>query len=344
MASANDTLKIALKQPFDTPVYYFASSDEALLQEAAATVRRALLAAGADTETTVVYGPAPDLGEVVAAAGAISFFGTPRIVEVRGIAPPSMGDKDAAELAAVFTDTINAVLIVTAIHKDKKTAGSKKAKALLAAAAEAGVALELSAPTRRDYLRLLNREAEALGASFAPGAAELLLERAGEDRALLRNETAKLAAFSGYGTITEDIVARFSVHNIEADVFELIRLITAGRKAAAHQKLADLLALRHEPVALSAALAGSYADMMRVRWGGAAGHGTGDVMRDFGYRGSDYRLKKARESAARYPAARLEEATLLLAGLDKALKSSALPDKSLLLQAAVGRLIQLGAR
>lgn len=344
MASATDKLKTALKAPFDTPVYYLASTEEALLADAAAAVRRALLAAGADTETTVVHGPVPDLGEVVAAAGAISFFGTPRIVEVRGIAPSAMGDKDVAELAAIFTDTINAVLVVTAVYKDKKTATGKKAKALLAAAVEAGVALELSPPTRRDHLRFINREAEALGAAFAPGAAELLLERAGEDRRLLQNEVTKLAAFSGYQTITEALVARYSAHNIEADVFELIRLITAGNRAAAHQKLADLMALRNEPIAISAGLAGSYADMMRVRLGEASGHTLAEIARDFGYKGSDYRLKKARENAARYPAGRLEEAILLLAELDKALKSSALPDKSLLLQAALARLIQLRAR
>lgn len=344
MASGTEKLAAALKDPVPAGVYYLASTDAAVLYEAAAQARAALAAAGADDEGTRIDGPLPDLGEVVAAAGAISFFGTPRLVELRQINPAAMGEKDVAELAGLFADVENAVLLVTALYKDKKAATGKKARALFEAAGAAGFAAELEKPGRRENLAFIEGRAAALGARFAAGAAQALLERAGDDHTLLESETAKLAAYAGYGTIDTGMVERLAVHSVEADVFELARAITAGRRAAAHEKLADLLELRHEPIAIAAALAGSFIDMLRVRLGAEQGIPVGRIFTDFGYKGSDWRLQKAKESAARYTTAGLQSCVLCLAELDRRLKSSALPDKAVLLQAAVGELLLIRER
>ncbi|MGD9560324.1 MAG: DNA polymerase III subunit delta [Oscillospiraceae bacterium] len=341
MASKMDELKAALARPGHCPVYYLASTQGALLEEAAACVRSAL-APGDDAEVTLVPGPVPSLDDAIAAAGVISFFGTPRLVELRAIAPSSMSEKDVAALAELFGEVSNAVLLVTALYKDKKTAASKKAKALFAAAGKAGLALEFPPPTRRQTLEYLQGLAEAQGARFAPRAAEALLERAGEDRHLLQNEVAKLAAFVNYQTITEEDVHRWATRNIEADVFELLRLVTAGKKAAVFQKLDELFSLRHEPVAISAALAGSYVDMLRVRIAESCGKSASQLAADYGYTGSPYRLQKAKQNAAPLSTAELQAAVLLLAKLDVDLKSNPLPDKGMLLQAALGNLMQLG--
>lgn len=344
MASAMDKLENVLKDPGQYAVYYLASTEAGLLAEQGANVRRALLDSGADSETTRVDGPVPDLGEVIAAAGALSFLGTRRVVELRDISPSTMRDKDVEELATLFADVDSAVLVVTALYKDKKTATSKKAKLLFDAASKNGFALQLEKPTRRENVLYVQRLAEKAGAAFAPGAADALVDRAGEDRALLQNEVDKLAAASGYTTINTETVAAMAVHNIEADVFELSRLIVSGRRQPAHKKLQDLLALRHEPIAIAAALAGSFTDMYRAQLGAKSGHSPSQVFKDFGYYGSDWRLQKAKESAAAYTPRHLEECVLCLYRLDRELKSSALPDKSILLQAAVGRLLMLGGR
>lgn len=348
MATWEENLQKRLTSPFDTPVYYFASTEDAMLQMAARQTLQALLAHTGDSEVTRIDGPAPDLGQVIAAAGAISFFGTPRIVELYQITPSAIKDKDAEELATLFAQLENAVLVVTCLYKDSKAAGTKKAKALLDAAARTGFAAELAKPTRRENIQFLHRVAAQYGAQFEQAnghdAAEALLDRAGEDHYLLENEVAKLAACCGYGTITEVAVTQWATHNIEADVFELARMITGGQQAAAYAKLDELLWLRHEPIAIAAALAGSYVDMYRVRIGADARQSTQAVFREMGYRGSDYRLKKAGESARRYSPRRLEACILCLAKLDRDLKSSALPDKTVLLQATVGQLLALGAR
>lgn len=54
------------------------------------------------------------------------------------------------------------------------------------------------------------------------------------------------------------------------------------------------------------------------------------VMKDFAYRGSDWRLRKAGESAAKYTRAQLERILRILTRLDAALKSSAADGAALL--------------
>lgn len=337
------TLETALKEPFATPVYYFASTETPLLREAAGRVKQALSGAG-EADFTRVDGPAPDIGEVIAAAGSISFFGTPRVVEIREISPQAMSDKDAEELAALFGQLENAVLVVTCLYKDKRVQTGKKAKMLLKAAQQEGCGTEMAKPTRKENLDWINRQAEMEQAAFAPGAAQVFLDRAGEDRVLLKTEVQKLAAISGYGTITSELVERYGVWNVEADVFALARFITSGNAPAAFERLQELFDRRHEPIAISAALAGTFTDMLRVRIGTESRHAVGEVFTDMGYTGSEWRLQKAKENSARYTTASLQKCIICLAELDRQLKSSALPDKTILLEAAVGEIIRLGGR
>lgn len=341
---AKDKLTERLQQPYATPVYYFASLKEELAKEQAALVLKEIARAGQDEEVTRLDGPVPDIGAAIAAAGAISFYGTPRVVELRLISPSTMGDKDVEELASLFGMLENAVLVVSAVYKDKKTASSKKAKLLLASAQEYGYGAEVAEPGKNENLLFLAQAAAGLGAEFEPGAAELLLENAGADRVLLKSETEKLAAMCGYGGISKKMVSEYAAHNIEADVFELARLITSRRKAEAFGKLHQLLQLKNEPIAICAALSGTYVDMYRVKCAGEEKVSISTAFSELGYKGSEYRLQKAKENGARYSLGQLEDAVLCLGELDGALKSSALPDKSILLEATVGELLQMGGK
>lgn len=340
---ATKKLEDCLKEPYQTPVYYFASTEQPLLRETAVRVKKELLRMDPQAEISRVDGPEPDLGEVIASAGAISFFGTPRVVEIREMMISSMKDKDVDELAELFGQLENAVLLVTCLYKDKRVAGGKKSKLLLQAAEKNGFAQVLEKPTRRDNLAYMQEQAGLLGAKFAPGAAESLLERAGDDRPLLASEVAKLAAFSGYTRITTEMVQKYGAHNIEADVFQLARYITSGQSGAAQEKLAELLALKNEPIAIVGALSGTYVDMYRVRAALESRRTLADVARDFGY-SSEYRVQKAKENSARYTTENLRQCILRLSQLDKELKSSALSDKTPLLQATVGALMLLGGK
>lgn len=123
---------------------------------------RRLMQAG-DAELTRIEGPAPDIGEAVAAAGTISLFGTKRVVELPGVEPAAMGEKDVEALCDLMQSLENAVMVLTTVFKDDKAKSTKKAKLLISTAAKAGVALEFEKPSPGAVRDFLAARAQALG-------------------------------------------------------------------------------------------------------------------------------------------------------------------------------------
>ena len=317
-------LEKALAQP-GCAVFYFYSTQEFLVRDAAQKTVRRLMQAG-DAELTRIEGPAPDIGEAVAAAGTISLFGTKRVVELPRVEPAAMGEKDVEALCDLMQSLENAVMVLTTVFKDDKAKSTKKAKLLISTAAKAGVALEFEKPSPGAVRDFLAARAQALGTRLAPGAADAMVQRCGT----LENELAKLAAVCGYTEVTPALVQQMGTLNVEADVFEMVRFVTANQLPRALHKLSQLLALQNEPIAITAALSGTFIDMYRMKLGAAQRRPAATVMKDFGYRGSDWRLRKAGESAAKYTRAQLEHILTILTRLDAALKSSAADGAALL--------------
>ena len=78
------------------PVYYFYSSERYLVRQAVSAAVR-ILSADTDEETTVLDGAAPEIEQLIMAAGTISFFGTRRVVVLPELDPAAYGDKDLEE-------------------------------------------------------------------------------------------------------------------------------------------------------------------------------------------------------------------------------------------------------
>ncbi len=320
------------------PVYYFYSTDPFLARAAAEKTSKALTGAE-DTETTRLDGPAPGVEEIIMSAGTISFFGTRRLVEMPALQPTAYTEKDMAEVIDAIESAENAVFVIYSVFGEErgKIKIPKLAKKLIDACEKLGYAAEVAKPGPQQMRSMLRSRAEKQDTILSENAAATLLERCGEDLFQLENEVDKLAAASGYTEITPALVAQFATQNLEADVFDMVRAVTGRNAAKACQKLDALLRLQNEPIAITAAMIGSYVDMARVKAGQAVRKPYGQVHKDFGYRGSDYRLKKSMETASRYTLAQLTACLDILLELDKDLKGSPV-DKAVLMQTALCRL------
>lgn len=330
----------ALSQPLTQSVFYYYSTEEyAPRRYAEKTI--AILQQAEPSELTQIDGPAPSIEEIVDAAGTISMFGTRRIVAV-SLEPSAMNDADVAELCDICESLENSVIVMTTIFKDGKAQLTKKSKLLIAAAEKNGIAAELTKPTPADAARFVVETAQKSGASVSKQAASAIVERSGTDFFVLENETAKLAASCNYGEITLPLIEKLSTHNIEANVFDMVRLVTSRRTEKAVERLNELIDLQNEPIAIAAALSGSFLDAYRVKCAQATGKNYSAAFKDFGYKGSDYRLKKAGESASGYTKKQLLQILEILLQLDTKLKSTR-ADKTALLQTALCEISFAGA-
>ena len=296
------------------------------------------------TEPTVLDGAAPDVEQLITAAGTISFFGTKRVVCLPELDPAAYSEKDLETFADTVADVENAVLVFGSVFEADRTGKAKpgkRAQRVIAQCRKLGWAEELAKPGPTQLRQMMAERAAAQGAELSGPAGAALLERCGEDPYLLENEVDKLSAAAGYRTITPALVAEMGVVSLEADVFEMVRLVTARSTAAACKKLHILLRLGQEPIAITAALIGSYVDLYRVKLGQQHKKSYSAVFKDFGYKGSDYRLKRSAQTAAGYTLPQLKACLDILLELDKNLKGQPVSPQ-ILLETALCRLAMEG--
>lgn len=326
------------------PLYYFYSSDEALVRNAATKALKILNRD--DPETTVLDGPSPTVEEIVLSAGTISFFGGKRLVLMPLLRPSTYSDKDLQELCDTLSDTENAVFVITSVLEEKfgKLRPGKREQKLIAACEKIGYCVQINKPGRSELQALAKTWAGEAGASFASGAESELLDRCGDDQFLLQNEIAKLAALANYGTITPEMVRQLGTVTLDADTFEMVELVVSGRTDLAQQRLKTLLQLQNDPIMITGALIGNYLDLYRVLLGKRGRRSLADVAKDFGYGGKwSYRLGKTEKTALRFRRHQLEQCLCILQKLDLDLKSSKL-DADLLMQKAICELSLSGRR
>ena len=325
------------------PVYYFYSSERYLVRQAVNAAAR-LLSADSDEDATVLDGAAPEIEQLIMAAGTISFFGTRRVVVLPEVDPAAYSDKDIEELNSTLASLENAVVVLGSVfelERNKLKLG-KRAQKLIAQCKALGYTEELAKPKPYELKVMMIDRAKEQGATLPDGAAAALLERCGEDPFLLENEVDKLCALSGYQTVTAAMVAEMGTVSLEADVFEMTRMITAKNATGACKKLQTLLRLQQEPIAITAAMIGSYVDLYRVKLGASKRKNYSAVHKDFGYKGSDYRLKRSAETASHYTLGQIEACMQILLELDQSLKSQPTEPQTLL-ETALCRLAMAGS-
>ena len=323
-------------------LYYFYASDEALVHAAAQKALKYLTRD--DPETTVLDGPTPSVEEIVLAAGTISFFGGRRLVLMPLIRPSTYSDKDLQELCDTLSDTENAIFVMTSLVEERfgKLRPGKREQKLISCCEKLGYCVQINKPTASALQAMARDWAKETGAAFAPGAEAALLARCGEDQFLLRNEIEKLAALADYGTITPQMIAQLGTVTLDADTFDMVKLVTSGQTEKAQQKLKMLLALQNDPIMITGALISNYLDLYRVLLGRRSRRALSAVAKDFGYSGNwNYRLSTTEKAAARFKRAQLEECLHILQRLDTDLKSSRL-DADLLMQKALCELALAG--
>ena len=215
------------------PVFYFYSSEGYLVRQA---VRLACRVLAGGEEVTVLDGAAPQVEQLIMAAGTISFFGTRRVVCLPELDPGAYGEKDLEAFMDTVASLENAVLVLGSVFEADRTGKprpGKRAQRLVAQCKKLGYAEEMARPGPTELRQMAAERAQAQGAQLTGPALTALLERCGEDPYLLENEVDKLAALSGYQTITPAMVAEAGVVSLEADVFEMVRMVTGKNAAAA---------------------------------------------------------------------------------------------------------------
>lgn len=270
-----------------------------------------------------------DYDHLYTAVTAIPMLMGRKAVVTEGLAADKITKSDVEKMAQVLEDRADTTLFLVNAGESGKSA---KAKGLVAAFDKAGTVVELSPRTGKDVERFLVEEAKKRGCALPPALAGYILESCGNDMCLLEGEIAKVCAYAGSGQITREQVDLLLCPKVEARVFDLSKRILSKDYQGAMSILDTLFYLKESAVSIVSVLAMTYVDLYRAKAARAGGKSVPDMVKDFDYKGKDFRPRNAMSQCGRLSEQALRKSLEELARCDRNLKSSRGDDRIMLEQ------------
>lgn len=264
-----------------------------------------------------------DLQEVYDSVMQIPFGADKKYVEICDFDFEKCSKSDFerfCELLEQVPDTSVLVARFDNIEVDAKKSAKFK-KLITATEKNGGIAVCLDHKKEAELVKMLCDGAQKRGCKFDSSAARYLVEIAGEDISLLRNELEKLCAYVGNGQITKETVEKISPKTIEASVYNLSRHILDCNLSAALNILDELFFMQIEPMIILSTISSVYVDMMRLFAAKSQGASKRDVDQLYAYKNKAFLLDKAEVNLRKFDKTRLDLSLKTLTDADNSLKS-----------------------
>lgn len=228
-----------------------------------------------------------------------------------------------------LNDTCVFILRFDSVEFDSKR--SSKAKKLITAIEKSGgKAIRLDHRKPAELAKMLTDGAGKRGCKMDSLVAKYLIENAGNDINILKNELEKLCHFVGTGTIDRATVDKVCIKTTEASVYDLTSKILACDPSGALKLLDELFFMRLEPMIILYTVSGAYLDMYRVSAARKKGASTNEISAAFGYRGREFVLDRAAGNLRKLDGKKLKLSFDALLEADRALKSFGGDDRTIL--------------
>lgn len=234
------------------------------------------------------------------------------------------------------------IMVFDSVEADFKKS-SKFKKLVTAAEKNGGVAVKLDHRKMPELIKMLTDGASKRNCKMDGNTAKYLVETAGDDINLLRNELEKLCAFVGSGVIDKQTVDLVSVKTVEASVYNLSKFILESNISGALSTLDELFFMRIEPMIILYTVSAVYVDMYRLYTGSKNGAKTPEMSETFGYKGKEFVLDRARQNLRKMDEVKLRLSLNALVEADNSLKSFG-TDSKIILEQLIIKLIYIIAK
>ncbi len=166
-----------------------------------------------------------------------------------------------------------------------------------------------------------------------------MVERCGNDSALLMNEVKKTAEYRGFGAITKADIDLMTSPTPDARVFDLTAKIAARDQNGAFVVLSELREMGERPPLILSVLAGVYIDMFRAKAARNSGKSKQDIVKAWpkAYSRRDFVVDKAMTLQNKYSAEALLHCMDILLSAEQRMKSSG-GDENVILDETVAKI------
>lgn len=261
------------------------------------------------------YKTMPKADELIAACFSVPFMADKRLVAVTDCSVLSAkgGTEEQKKIAEAIPRISESTVLVLCTSE-----GIDKRKALYIQIKKYGQIKEFSAPGRSECIEFVQNTARKNGSSVSRKASEDIVNAIGYDYYSLENEVAKLAAYSGFGEITEKHVRECVSKSLEYNVFEIHGFLIKKQAEKAKELLEDILR-SERPEGLIGIIARKVRDMYKVKAMIEAGRNPLNYITQLDMK--SFAVEMAVKECRQFSGEELRQALIKLAELDYGIKS-----------------------
>ena len=312
-------LKMALKNKDLGRLYFFHGEETFLLHHYLGQMKKLLL--DPLTESFNYHRLNSETFDIRAFADAeenLPMMAEHTFVQVDDIDPFKMNESDRSKITEILSDipeycTVVFTYITAPWKPDKRL---KK----LWEAVEGGCVVEFAKQDQRDLIAWVTRHFAAHKKSISTDLCAYLIDITGGTMTALGGEIDKICAYSGTDVIKKTDIDAVTEPVLDAVVFQMTDLLSAGRYGDALLKLQQLLKMQQEPLAILGAVGGHFRRIGTARTLLDNGRNASELQKLCGI--PDYPARKTMEAARRFRPEFCRRAAQLVLETDYRMKTS----------------------
>lgn len=269
----------------------------------------------ADMNFTVFSGNI-DVREVIDLAETLPFFAEKRLI----VLEDSNFAKESNDQFADYIPQIpqSTVILMVESEVDKRNRVYK-------AAAANGRAVDFEKQNENTLTSWILSRVKKEGKQITTGAVQMLFERCGDDMTCLDSELEKLFSYTlERDAITGEDVEAICVKQTEANIFEMIRFVSLGKRKEALGLYYEMLSAKEPPMRILYLLAKQFNQLLQVKLLTEDGNSAKIIGEKIHLK--DYIVKKLQDQGRRFSKDALFEALEECTELEEAVKTGKLAD------------------
>ena len=240
-------------------------------------------------------------------------------VQVDDVDPFKMNEGDRTKMVEILSDIPDYCTVVfTFVTVPWKP--DKRLKKLWEAIDGNGEIIEFAKQDQRDLIAWVTRHFAAHGKRISSDLCAYLIDITGGTMTALGGEIDKICAYSGADQIQKTDIDAVTEPVLDAVVFQMTDLLSAGRYGEALLKLQQLLKMQEEPIKILGAVGGHFRRISTARILLDNGRNASDLQKLCGI--PDFAARKTMEAARRFSPAFCARAASLILETDYRMKTS----------------------
>ena len=257
-------------------------------------------------------------------------------VQVDDVDPFKMNESDRTKMAEIFSDIPDYCTVVFTFET-VAWKPDKRLKKLWEAMDGNGEIVEFAKQDQKDLIAWVTRHFAAHGKQISSDLCAYLIDITGGTMTALSGEIDKISAYSGVDHIKKTDIDAVTEPVLDAVVFQMTDLLSAGRYGEALLKLQQLLKMQEEPIKILGAVGGHFRRISTARTLLDNGRNASDLQKLCGI--PDFAARKTMEAARRFSSGFCARAASLVLEADYHMKTS-IDDNERLLELLVLQLSQ----